>query len=140
MAESQTPGQPESQTGRPVVWLSGCPAFTQNYHNLFNSALPTTNPVFAVVGIVKNADDTLAADGLEVVVSNETKKLTAITLLGEQESGKYGVAFVDTENKTVAAERDSLKVTVKREGDIVGSQTYNLTSEDIVKTRAIISR
>jgi cell wall-associated NlpC family hydrolase len=100
--------------------------------------LSTTKSVFTVVGTVKNADDTLAADGLEVAVSNETKKLTAITILGEQESGRYGVAFVDTENKTVAAEGDSLKVTVKREGDIVGSQIYKLTSEDIVKARAIV--
>lgn len=100
--------------------------------------LPTTNPVFTVVGTVKNADGTLAADGLEVVVSNETKRFTITTTLGEQESGKYGVAFVDTENKTVAAEGDSLKVTVKSEGDILGSKTYKLTSEDIVKARAII--
>ncbi|MBM3241061.1 hypothetical protein FJZ31_32660 [Candidatus Poribacteria bacterium] len=99
---------------------------------------PTTNPVFTVVGTVENADDTLAADGLEVVVSNETKKLTATTILGEQESGRYGVAFVDTENKTVAAEGDSLKVTVKSEGDILGSQIYKLTFEDIVKARAIV--
>jgi len=100
--------------------------------------LPTTKPVFTVVGTVRNADNTLAADGLEAIVSNETKGLTATTTLGEQESSKYGVAFVSTENKTIAVEGDSLKVIVKSEGDILGSQTYKLTSEDIAKARAIV--
>jgi len=98
----------------------------------------TTNPVFTIVGTVKNADGSLADDGLEVAVSNETKGLTATTTVGEQEHGRYGVVFVSTENKPVAVEGDTLKVTVKSEGNVLGSQTYKLTSEDIAKARATV--
>jgi len=94
--------------------------------------------IFTVVGTVKNADDTPAVTGLEVVVSNQTRNLTVTTTVGKQESGKYGVVFIDMENKTVAAEGDSLKVNVKSGGNILGSRTYKLTSEDIAKARAVI--
>lgn len=94
--------------------------------------------IFTVVGTVRNADDTMAATGLEVVVSNETKKLTVTTTLGKQEAGRYGVVFIDTENKAVAAEGDVLKVTVKDAQNVMGSQTYKLTADDIAKGMAIV--
>ncbi|MBC8217832.1 MAG: hypothetical protein H8E73_05150, partial [Planctomycetes bacterium] len=94
--------------------------------------------IFTVVGTVRNADDTLAATGLEVVVSNDTKKLTVTTTLGKQETGLYGVVFIDMENKAVAALGDVLKVTVKDAQDILGSQTYEITADDMTKSLAIV--
>jgi len=94
--------------------------------------------IFTVVGTVKNADDTLAATGLEVVVSNQTRNITVTTTVGKQEAGKYGLVFIDMENKTVVAEGDALKVAVKDAQDILGSQTYKLTADDYAKGRAIV--
>ena len=94
--------------------------------------------IFTVVGTVRNADDTLAADGLEVVVSNETKKLTVTTTLGKEETGLYGVVFIDMENKAVAALGDVLKVTVKDAQDILDSQTYEITADDMTTSLAIV--
>ena len=94
--------------------------------------------IFTVVGAVRNADDTLVATDLEVVVSNETKKLTVTTTLGKEETGLYGVVFIDMENNAVAALGDVLKVTVKDAQDILGSQTYEITADDIAKSLAIV--
>ena len=94
--------------------------------------------VFAIVGTVKNANGTLAADGLEVAISNETKGLIATTTIGRQEPGGYGVVFIDVENKAVASEGDILKVTVKEDDNVLASQTHELTAGDIAKARAII--
>ncbi|MBC8273752.1 MAG: PKD domain-containing protein [Chloroflexi bacterium] len=94
--------------------------------------------IFTVVGTVTNSDGTLATTGLEVTVTNETRNLTVTTAIGKQESGKYGVVFINMENERVAAEGDSLKVNVKSGGNILGSQMYKLTSEDITKARAVI--
>ncbi|MBI1930732.1 transglycosylase SLT domain-containing protein [Candidatus Poribacteria bacterium] len=94
--------------------------------------------IFTVVGTVKNPDDTLAATGLEVAVGNENRKLAVATILGKQEAGRYGVVFIDTENKTVAADGDVLKVTVKDAQKVQGTHTYKLTADDIAKARAIV--
>jgi len=104
--------------------------------SIFSSAFSAS--IFTVVGTVRNADDTLAADGLEVVVSNETKNLTVTTTLGKKETGLYGIVFIDMENKAVAALGDVLKVTVKDAQDILGSQTYEITADDIAKSLAIV--
>jgi murein DD-endopeptidase MepM/ murein hydrolase activator NlpD/chitodextrinase len=94
--------------------------------------------IFSVIGTVKNADGTLAASGLTVVVENETRNLTSEDTLGKQEQGKYGVVFVDTGNKIVAAKGDSLNITVKDVEKTVASVTYQLTDDDIAKGRAIV--
>ena len=94
--------------------------------------------IFTVVGTVRNTDNTLAANGLEVVVSNKTKNLTVTTTVGKQEPGKYGVVFIDMENKMVAAEGDVLKVMVKDAQDVLGNQTHEITAEDMTKSLAIV--
>ena len=94
--------------------------------------------IFSVIGTVKNADGTLAANGLTVVVENETRNLISEDTLGKQEQGKYGVVFVDTGNKIVAAEGDTLNITVKDVEKTVASVTYQLTADDIAKGRAIV--
>ena len=65
-----------------------------------NSAV--SMPIFTVAGAVTNNDESLAKNGLEVIVNNETKNLTSRDILGKQETGKYGVVFIDTNNKSVA--------------------------------------
>jgi len=94
--------------------------------------------IFTVVGTVRNADGTLAATGLEVVINNQTRNLTVTTTVGRQEAGKYGVVFMDMENKTVAAEGDVIKVNVKNAQKILGSKTYKVTANDIAKAMAIV--
>ena len=94
--------------------------------------------IFSVVGTVRNADGTLAASGLTVVVENKARDLTSEDTLGKQEPGKYGVVFVDTGNKIVAAKGDTLNITVKNVEETVAGVTYQLTADDIAKGRAIV--
>lgn len=95
--------------------------------------------VFSVVGTVRNSDGTLADNGLEISVNNETRNLTNKCILGTQETGKYSVVFLDTGNKTVGAEGDIIKVTIKDSAKVVASATYILNSNDIAKYMAIIN-
>ena len=102
---------------------------------IWNSAFSAS--IFTVVGTVRTADDTSA--GLEVIVSNETRKLTVTTTVGKQEAGRYSVVFIDTENKAVAAEGDVVKVTIEDAGQTLASVTYHPTGDDIAKGRAIVN-
>lgn len=103
---------------------------------IVSSAFPAS--VFTVVGTVMDVDGTLATSGLEVIVNNETRKLTITTTVGKQEAGKYGVVFVDTENKSVAAEGDVLKITIKDDAQVLASLTYHLTAKDVEEATAIV--
>ena len=94
--------------------------------------------IFSVVGTVRNVDGTLAASGLAVIVSNETRTFISSDTLGSQEAGKYGVVFVDTGNKTVAVEGDVLEITVKDVEQTLANVTYQLTADDIAKGRAVV--
>jgi len=95
--------------------------------------------VFTVVGTVRNSDGTLAANGLEISVNNETRNLTNKGILGTQETGKYSIVFLDKGNKAVVAEGDIIKVTIKDTGKVVASTTYILNSNDITRYMAIIN-
>lgn len=106
--------------------------------SLFIGSLAFSTSVFTVVGTVIDVDGTLAASGLEVIVNNETRKLTATTTVGKQEAAKYGVVFVNTENKSVAAEGDVLKITVKDDAQVLANLTYHLTAKDIAEAAAIV--
>ena len=60
------------------------------------SILPViAKPIYTVVGTVKQADGKLAPTGLKVVVTNTTRQLTAETVLGLQQRGKFAVIFTN---------------------------------------------
>jgi predicted secreted protein len=108
-----------------------------NARAIVDIKLPSAKPsVFTVAGTVRNADGTLATSGLEVNVVNETKNLSAKDILGKQEAGKYGVVFIDTNNKIVADEGDVLKITVKNANQILADLSYKLTVNDITNSVA----
>jgi len=108
-----------------------------NARAIIDIKLPSAKPsVFTVAGTVKNVDGTLATSGLEVNVVNETKNLSAKDILGKQEAGKYGVVFIDTNNKVVADEGDVLKITVKNANQILADLSYKLTANDIANSVA----
>jgi len=110
-----------------------------NARAIVDIKLPSAKPsVFTVAGTVKNVDGTLATSGLEVNVVNETRNLSAKDILGKQEAGKYGVVFIDTNNKIVADEGDVLKITVKNANQILANLSYKLTSDDIANSVATV--
>ena len=104
--------------------------------SISNLAFPAS--IFSVVGTVRNADGTLASTGLAVTVTNQTRGLTDITTVGEQEVGKYGVVFVDMGNKMVADEEDTVNVTIRDADEVIATVIYQLTADDIAKGRAIV--
>jgi len=108
-----------------------------NARAIVDIKLPSAKPsVFTVAGTVRNTDGTLATSGLEVNVVNETRNLSAKDILGKQEAGKYGVVFIDTNNKIVADEGDVLKITVKNAGQVLADLSYKLTDDDIANSIA----
>ena len=99
----------------------------------------STTAVLGVGGVVTSADGTLAPDALEVVVINGATGTTQRTLTGgESGVGGYQVTFVDTETNRAATANDEIVVTVIREGEAIGTATYQLTIDEIANARALI--
>jgi hypothetical protein len=106
--------------------------------SIFNWNLALSTSIFTVVGSVRNADGNLTSIGMEVEVTNKTRDLAVTTIVGTRENGRYSAVFVDTQNKTVAADGDIIEVMVMDSGKTLATKTYSLTAQDISKGRAIV--
>ncbi|MBD3183666.1 hypothetical protein GF312_15350 [Candidatus Poribacteria bacterium] len=105
--------------------------------------LPITNQsqsssIFTVVGEISNSDGTHVPNGLNVLIENKTRNLSAEGILGAQEAGKYGIVFLDTNNKTVANEGEILKITVSDDGEVLISIEYTINAEDVSRSMASV--
>ena len=88
-----------------------------------------TANIFIVSGQVTDAND-LLLDGLEVIVSNETKNLTQTKITGDSGRGVYAATFIDLFGGSVADTGDEIKVIVKQEGEVVAEETYTTVQAD----------
>ena len=70
-----------------------------------------STPFFAVTGVVKQPDGSMAATGLRVVVRNTSRQLELQTTLGSITPGEYKVLFFNN-GKVVANTGDTFKVTI----------------------------
>jgi len=98
--------------------------------------------IFAVGGSIYLMDGvTLTEESLKVTVKNlvtGTERMT--TTGGAAGSGRYSVAFVDTDKDRAAAVGDTIQVTVAKDNSPVGKPvTYTVTVDDINSGRAVIN-
>ena len=88
-----------------------------------------TASIFIVSGQVTDAND-LPLDGLEVTVSNATKKLMLTQVTGDSGRGAYAATFINFRGGSVADVGDEIKVSVKQEGKVVAEETYTVVQGD----------
>ena len=103
------------------------------------SILPViAKPIYTVVGTVKQADGKLALTGLKVVVTNTTRQLTAETVLGLQQRGKFAVIFTNFDGQSVVGIGDQVSIWVNNQsGKTVVEQTYQVSDTEFRAGRSI---
>ena len=103
------------------------------------SILPViAKPIYTVVGTVKQADGKLAPDGLKVVVTNTARQLTAETVLGLQQRGKFAVIFTNFDGQSVVSISDQVSIWVNNQsGKTVVEQTYQVSDTEFRAGRSI---
>ena len=98
-----------------------------------------STPFFAVTGVVKQPDGSMAATGLRVVVRNTSRQLELQTILGSITPGEYKVLFFNN-GKVVANTGDTFKVTIiDGEGNTVVSTRHTVSATEITAGRASIN-
>ena len=103
------------------------------------SILPViAKPIYTVVGTVKQADGKLAPTGLKVVVTNTTQQLTAETVLGLQQRGKFAVIFTNFDGQSVVSINDQISIWVNNQsGKTVVEQAYQVSGTEFRAGRSI---
>ena len=95
-------------------------------------------PIYSVVGSVKQADGKLAPAGLKVVVTNTTRQLTAETVLGLQQRGKFAVIFTNFDGQSVVSISDQISIWVNNQsGKTVVERTYQVSDTEFRAGRSI---
>lgn len=92
-----------------------------------------------ISGTVKyNSDDVFALDGLDVIAIDELRRFYIKSATRENEHGKYSMILANEEGVPSATEGYYIRVIVKDDGYILGTQTHILTRDDIIDKNVII--
>ena len=97
-----------------------------------------STPFFAVTGVAKQPDGSMAATGLKVFVRNTSRQLELQTTLGSVAAGEYKVLFFNN-GKMVANTGDTFKVTIiDGEGNTIISSRHTVSATEITAGRTSI--